>query len=83
MAAGSVVSANPRRPQEAAERQSCVRACVSPSRLPDTPQLRSRHLMAKVEEIRAGSWAGAALRSPPDSPQVGPPSQSAGTFPRV
>lgn len=43
---------------EAAELQSCVRACVSPSRLPDTPRLRSRHLMAKVEETRAASWRG-------------------------
>lgn len=72
--------------QEAAEWQSCVRvrAGVSPSRLPDTLQLRSRHLMAKVEETRAGSWAAAAPRPPLDCrPQVGPPSQSAGTFPRL
>lgn len=58
MAVRSVGSANPRRPLEAAELQSCVRACVSPSRLPDTPRLRSRHLMAKVEETRAASWRG-------------------------
>lgn len=33
----------------------CVRAGVSPSRLPDTLQLRGRHLMAKVEETTASS----------------------------
>lgn len=57
----------PRRPQEAAARQSPVRVCVSPFRLPDTPQLRSRHLMAKVEETRPGSWASTAPRAPPST----------------
>lgn len=58
MAVGSVGSANPRRPQEAAELQSRVCARVSPSRLPEAPRLRSRHLMAKVEETGAASWRG-------------------------
>lgn len=52
--------------------QSRVRACVSPSGLPETAQPRSRHLMAKVGETGAGSWAGAVRRPPPDSgPQRG------------
>lgn len=83
MAVGPVGSVTPRRAQEAAEWQSRVRACVSPSGLPDTAQFRSRHLMAKVEETRAGSEAGAAPWPPLDrDPQVGP-SQSAATFPRL
>lgn len=58
--------------QGGSEWQSRVRAGVSPSRLPETVQLRSRHLMAKVEETRAGSWAGAEPRPPLDSgPQRG------------
>lgn len=83
MAVGPVGSVTPRRAQEAAEWQHRVRACVSPSRLPDTAQFRSRHLMAKVEGTRAGSEAGAAPWLPLDrDPQVGS-SQSAATFPRL
>lgn len=87
MAVRSVGSANPRRPPEAAEPQSCVRACVSPSRLPDTPWPRSRHLMAaQVEETRAASWRGGGAQPPSVSStaaQVGPSSQSAGNFSQV
>lgn len=77
--AGTLLRGEPRRQLNG----SPVCARVGPSGLPDTPQLRCRHLMAKVEETGAGSWAGTAPRPPLDSrPQVGLPSQSAGTFPR-
>lgn len=64
MAGGRVGPVTPVTARAAAEKQSCVRACISSSRLPDTPQLRSRHLMAKVEEIRACSWRAQPLSHP-------------------
>lgn len=81
-ALGPVGSVTPRGAKEAAEWQSRARACVSPSRLPETAQLRSRHLMAKVEETGAGSRAGAAPRPPLDSgPRRGLPLKVQELFP--
>lgn len=53
-----------------------VRAGAGPSGLPETAQLRGRHLMAKVEETRAGSRAGAAPRSAPRRPPTSGSSSS-------
>lgn len=45
----------PGRPQATTEWQESVRALVSHSGLRDTPQLRSTHLTAQVEETTANS----------------------------
>lgn len=64
MAGGLAGPATPGRAQSTAEWQSRVHACVSPSGLPDTPQLRGRHLMAKVEETTASSSQAQLPRCP-------------------
>lgn len=74
----------PGRPQATTEWQESVRALVSHSGLRDTPQLRSTHLTAQVEETTANSdvLLYAASQPPLGQPlQVGPQPQSAGSFP--
>lgn len=84
VAVGPVGFVTQRRAQEAAEWQSRVRARVRPSRLPDTAQLRSRHLMGKGGRNKSGVLEGrSATAAPRQRPTVGPPPQSAGTFPRL